>query len=157
MISVSFYKLENGHFTGDYYCGPEGTVEQNTPPGCGYVQGRYDKQWRRDQQSGELVHDATIGKPEDTPLIVWQLQDGRWRPQHTFAGRKLAMAERVLESIRTIEGSADRAVRELVLATGSAPAAARMQAIEEAIAPLRARLAAINAAGSHEELDALGD
>lgn len=158
-MTYSFYRESDGEFAGHRFMGPEQALEANTPAGHRAIAGEYGPDlWVFDLDAGMPVR-RTPPRPQDTDEITWQLSEGgrRWLPSMTLLGRKRQAVAALQDQVKKIEGSADRAVRELVLATGSAPAAARMQAIEEAIAPLRARLAAINAAGSHEELDALGD
>jgi hypothetical protein len=43
MKTWSFYNLETGDFTGQTFRGLESMLADNTPPGCGAIEGRHDR------------------------------------------------------------------------------------------------------------------
>lgn len=97
MRTVSIYSLADGVFTGRRVTGDERVIAEQTPDGCGSIDGHHDHLTRRvDLVTGQVI-DYLPPKPADDELRCWVLsEDGRrWVDQPTDAAIALqARAER---------------------------------------------------------------
>jgi hypothetical protein len=113
---VSFYDPETGIFTGRQFRGAFRILEANTPAGMKALIGRYDHRTQRvDVETGKVVVYAAPPDPVEN-------------------------RNRDRASIRALEATQLRAMRELMLDPGNTDARRRLVEIDAEILGLRGRL-----------------
>jgi len=130
----SFYKLDDGTFTGDHVSSSDDDFAPTIPEGCGAYEGAAD--WKReciDLTTGERI---SYRPPAPDAEHEWNEARKRWqlKPEAQASNAQRADA---LAQIITLEASQARALRELVLNPDDSEARARVAAINSQIANLR--------------------
>lgn len=152
--TYSVFRLDDGSLIGQTLCLPADEAANNTPLGCGLVEGAWHHERHRVDLSTTTVRTLVPVKPSDTADHTWHWheQGGRYVPMPTLQRQRLDLIALIDAAIGRAEGNTDRAVRELLLAGAlQAPARARIEAIEAAVVQLRAlRVAALLAENEAE-------
>lgn len=162
MKVYSFYELATGSFTGSHITCPDAWLEQNTPGGCGAMEGLHDPLCRRVNLGTGEVEAYVPDKPADTSSETWTWNAAieRWQSAPTLAALKAQAVDAVMAALERQELSQARAQREVLLAlmagaTPSPDAVARLQAVEDNCAVLRGVMASMQAASDKAGLDAV--
>lgn len=135
----SFYSLATGLFTGRTYGGTADHLAVNTRDGESAIEGTHDPlKSCVDLHTGQVVAYRPEA-PADTEVNTWAWSDVMRRhvPVLTLLGQRLELVQRITVRIAELEGTTDRALRDLVLAGAPGAAQDRMQRIEDSVNPLR--------------------
>lgn len=163
MSAWSFYRLDDGRFTGRRTsCAPE-QLQAQTPDGCAALEGRFDHLSQRVDLATGTVVDYVPPAPADTELETWAWDAATRRhvATPTLQAHKRMRLHPVLAAIEALEAEQSlRPMREALVelfAGRQVPAdtKAKLAEISAAIAPLRAKVQAILAAATQAELDAI--
>lgn len=85
----SFYDLVTGEFTGNQFGGHEDLLEENTPEGCGAIEGAHNAQVTHVNLEGETpeVEAWMPDPPDDDDYRTWEWDAGEgWLPVLTTEG-----------------------------------------------------------------------
>lgn len=158
-FTFSFYRLDDGVFTGTAYTGAQELLQRNVPAGCGFMLGTFDHLSQRvDPETGEVL-DWQPPKPDDTDLHThtWDEEVKRWVRTPTLRSLKNDRLRPVQRRIEALEVAKLRPLGAVVVAMLEGRATPmddtrRLAEIEAQLEAARVKHRAIEAARNDDEL-----